>query len=509
MPAPAGIPPAEWAALRDQQEFEKNEFMRIVAAKKLEFNPRVAAKEESLSRQIEADKAKFNQRVAAERDALSKRHMQQDTDLFNNRAQTAGGRRAATAVPANCTPPGVARATATPTKTQQTQKTHSTPARASQTPQMTPAATKPRSRPSQAQRKVATEVIDLCSDEEDQPPVQKRSALTQKPVVEKFVAPRNPTAPSKPFAQQPVLQTPSFATPPHHENEDEDCIIVESDSSSSEPTQNLSSNSTIPTATFSLFASCSAPKNLAVHSHVTIPKDQHSREMQLFPDFKREPSSTPSMSSHTRAPSASPIEQQFNNGLPSFGSGMATSSSRASTVAPQFGGQTVSPLSSNSSQAKWTTTNLITPSSQRTATPPGTNNAATPPSKPPTFMLPPFNIQPRVADKSPAKPAFMLPPFNIQPRMADKSPTLPFNSLRQQTQDRSSILREPTPLPKNPALFNLEQQKQNGSFVNNVLRNERSQCLAPELGNVLAGKADDVEMEDVTSRFTPVRQHGK
>lgn len=112
MPAPAGIPPAEWAALRDQQEFEKNEFMRIVAAKKLEFNARVAAKEESLSRQIEADKAKFNQRVAAERDALSKRHMQQDTDLFNNRAQTAGGRRAATAVPANCTPPGVARATA-------------------------------------------------------------------------------------------------------------------------------------------------------------------------------------------------------------------------------------------------------------------------------------------------------------------------------------------------------------------------------------------------------------
>jgi hypothetical protein len=93
----------------------------------------------------------------------------------------------------------------------------------------------------------------------------------------------------------------------------------------------------------------------------------------------------------------------------------------------------------------------------------------------------------------------------------DKRPELPLNSLRQQQQDRSAILKEATSLPRNEALFNLEQQKQNGSFVNNVLRNERSQSLAPELGNVLAGKAaraGDVEMEDVLSLAIPDESQG-
>jgi hypothetical protein len=81
-----------------------------------------------------------------------------------------------------------------------------------------------------------------------------------------------------------------------------------------------------------------------------------------------------------------------------------------------------------------------------------------------------------------------------QPLLPDERPELPLSSLRQQQQDRSAILKEPETLPRNDTLFALEQKKQNGAFVNDILHNERSRSLAPELGKVLGRKNEDVDM---------------
>lgn len=264
---PPGMSPAhgaEWRALRDRQEFEKDEFLRRVDASRAGVNNRMDA----LLKKFADDKAEFDKRVTAEKDALLQRHMQQDSVFFSSCSQTPGGRRAATAAPTDSIrmpPSGVARATATPArqpntpKAQQPQQTRGIPAAASQTPQMSSAQAKPRARPNQPQRSGPPVVIDLTVDEENKPPAPKRPVPPQKPVVQQ------PVAPCKPVVNQPVPHAPSLPTTSHQEDGGEDCMIVDSDSSSSEPTQNSSSNFTIPSATFSLFDRYSQPRDLGVH----------------------------------------------------------------------------------------------------------------------------------------------------------------------------------------------------------------------------------------------------
>jgi hypothetical protein len=82
-----------------------------------------------------------------------------------------------------------------------------------------------------------------------------------------------------------------------------------------------------------------------------------------------------------------------------------------------------------------------------------------------------------------------------QPLPRDRRPEIPFSSLRQQQHERSAILKQHTPLPRNHTILALEQQRKNGGFVNQVLRNERSQSLAPELQNVLNARGGAIDME--------------
>ncbi|KAF2032140.1 hypothetical protein EK21DRAFT_87516 [Setomelanomma holmii] len=70
--------------------------------------------------------------------------------------------------------------------------------------------------------------------------------------------------------------------------------------------------------------------------------------------------------------------------------------------------------------------------------------------------------------------------FTPAPLPIDERPELPFGSLRQQLHDRSAILKDPRPLPRNETLFALEQQKRSGAFVDHALRNARSYSIAPE-----------------------------
>lgn len=94
-------------------------------------------------------------------------------------------------------------------------------------------------------------------------------------------------------------------------------------------------------------------------------------------------------------------------------------------------------------------------------------------------------------------------PFSTitSPLQQDKRPEIPLNSLRQQQHDRSAIITEPTQLPRNQTLFALIHQRQNGGFVNNVLRNERSATLAPELSSVMesGGREEDIDMLGMSS----------
>jgi hypothetical protein len=105
---------------------------------------------------------------------------------------------------------------------------------------------------------------------------------------------------------------------------------------------------------------------------------------------------------------------------------------------------------------------------------------------------PPWNLN------CPTQPSQRFSTPTAQPLPLDRRPEIPFSSLRQQQHDRSAILKQHTPLPRNHTILALEQQRKNGGFVNQVLRNERSHSLAPELQNVLnaRGGAFDMEMRE-------------
>ncbi|KAF2252064.1 hypothetical protein BU26DRAFT_516765 [Trematosphaeria pertusa] len=83
-----------------------------------------------------------------------------------------------------------------------------------------------------------------------------------------------------------------------------------------------------------------------------------------------------------------------------------------------------------------------------------------------------------------------------RPITPDPRPELTSDILRQQQCDRSSILREPSILPRDPALLTLQQHQKGGAFVNNILRNARSQNWAPGLGQIFERDDQDVAMED-------------
>jgi len=223
---------------------------------------------------------------------------------------------------------------------------------------------------------------------------------------------------------------------------------------------------------------------------------------------------TPRLSSPFVGSSTPPVQKEFN-GLPS-----PVPAARASTVTPRFGQSVItSPLAwsptSTLSQGRWNGVglNIPKPSSHRAAT------VAPKPTQASTFHeVAPHNCS-NTSSPSLERPAkiFSNPSkATLQDRTSirasspapqrlqyDKRPEIPLNSLRQQQHDRSAILKEPT--PHNETLFALSQQQRNGSFVNNVLRNERSQTLTPELANVLGSKMGDhdgdmdMDMEDASS----------
>jgi hypothetical protein len=86
----------------------------------------------------------------------------------------------------------------------------------------------------------------------------------------------------------------------------------------------------------------------------------------------------------------------------------------------------------------------------------------------------------------------------------DKRPEIPFSNMRQQRMDRSSILRQPVKLARSQNLRSLEQKKNNGAFVKDILNNERRHRLSPNLGNVLSppGRGSHMEEDDTSlSKF--------
>jgi hypothetical protein len=121
-----------------------------------------------------------------------------------------------------------------------------------------------------------------------------------------------------------------------------------------------------------------------------------------------------------------------------------------------------------------------------------------------------------IVNAEPAKPRTNLPvrpsPSTAAPRRPptkaalrpDKRPEIPFSNMRQQRMDRSSILRQPVKLAQSQNLRSLEQKKENGAFVNDILNNERRHRLSPNLGNVLSppGRGSHTEEDDTSlSKF--------
>jgi hypothetical protein len=453
-----------------------------------DFKDKVQADRITLTRKIERDMAEFDKRVELAKESLLARNFREEAQLWNGNhaAQASGASRAATAAPTGSArmPPPVARATATPArrpetpKGRQPPKAPATPVRPAETPRVPPAPKKAAPRPNPSRNNGAPEVIDLCdSDEDKQRPAQKK-----------------PVAPRKPVVQQPVTSAPPVQNPTVEDADD--CMEVDE---ASEAVQTGAPATFMPEATISLFGS----KQSSVNPPATIRMDDYSHIVQFSSGRwgpKQDRFATPRPSSPFTASPVKQSEKEYH-GLPAA---VPTSSLlRASTAAPRSGARTesspfMSPSPAASSQGRWSGNGLSTPSSARPTF--GTTrraDSAVPPLSGSTLKSRPLGAQ--------------FPPSASQPLVPDKRPELPLNSLRQQQQDRSAILKEATSLPRNEALFNLEQQKQNGSFVNNVLRNERSQSLAPELGNVLAGKAaraGDVEMEDVLSLTTPDESQG-
>jgi hypothetical protein len=81
--------------------------------------------------------------------------------------------------------------------------------------------------------------------------------------------------------------------------------------------------------------------------------------------------------------------------------------------------------------------------------------------------------------------------------------------MRQQQMDRSNILRQPVTLAENQNqnLFHIKQKKKSGSFVNNILNNERRHSLSPDLSSVLSppDRGNCMDVDDAPlSRLCPL-----
>ncbi|KAF1957742.1 hypothetical protein CC80DRAFT_592240 [Byssothecium circinans] len=84
----------------------------------------------------------------------------------------------------------------------------------------------------------------------------------------------------------------------------------------------------------------------------------------------------------------------------------------------------------------------------------------------------------------------------------DRLRQISFDVLKQQQHGRSSILREPSTIPRDSSLRLLQQEKDNGSFVDNVLKNERSKNWTPDLRMVFS-QSDDAATPEHVHVFGP------
>jgi hypothetical protein len=89
-------------------------------------------------------------------------------------------------------------------------------------------------------------------------------------------------------------------------------------------------------------------------------------------------------------------------------------------------------------------------------------------------------------DSSPDIPLRVLPRAQSRKPLLDRdsSPEIPLRVLRKQQNDRSSILKDPKKVARDPQLLALQQKKEDGLFGKDILRNDRSQSWAPGLGSV-------------------------
>ena len=68
----------------------------------------------------------------------------------------------------------------------------------------------------------------------------------------------------------------------------------------------------------------------------------------------------------------------------------------------------------------------------------------------------------------------------------DSNTILPSGQIRDQVNDRTKILKPASFLPRDPVLLTLMEMQRNGSFVSNILGDDRSKGWAPELRGVLS-----------------------
>ncbi|KAF2821878.1 hypothetical protein CC86DRAFT_426444 [Ophiobolus disseminans] len=456
-PLPPNIPPElvpKWRALRHQHQQQIDDFQHTVTA----------------------DRKEFERRVEASKESLLARHLAEESQLWskhNGKASTNAKSAASTNSPAANRTPGRVRTAATPAanpstpKGRQAQRTPATPTKASQSSRIPPAPSKPRDHSRQA----PVAVIDLCSDDEDDLPLARRRGVQR-------------SAAKETTAQN---STPQVLA----EEDSDDCMIVDQPSPVA---QNNNAAFSIPTASLSLFGGFA--KNQTPTPNLFTVKSENQR-------------GTPEPSNLFFASSAPSTEKEFN-GLPSPMPAPAPSYlSRASTAAPQLGKPSASsrltPMPSSYVFATLNGVGLGTPLS------PHHERASPFYQSDRGFSIRPEDVQQRASSAIPGASRFS-PPVT-KSLVSDKRPEIPLSSLRQQQHDRSAILQEPTVLPQNQTLFALEQQKQNGGFVNNVIRNERGQSLTPALSKVLGsndgGGDDDMEMEDASSPFQDVTPPNK
>jgi hypothetical protein len=113
---------------------------------------------------------------------------------------------------------------------------------------------------------------------------------------------------------------------------------------------------------------------------------------------------------------------------------------------------------------------------------------------PPSPFTNPFA---RTSDKSGSLASHNNPGSAGRPKKGippDRRPEIPFDVLRQQQADRSSILQKsPTAVPRDPVLRSLEQQKKNGAFVDDIVNNGRSRGWSAGLGEVFNKNDDDAQ----------------